>query len=129
MKFREKFKNFKRNLIYSQKYQIFLAKRDFVKNKTENFFLNKLQLRYALAFWFYYGAYFKSFSKWLAEIFINGSLIYIAYTGIIKPLNFVHQIFAFGLCLYIPITLIRKAYSRVSMEKRLNKEPMSMRMR
>jgi len=55
--------------------------------------------------------------KWSFIIMLNGSLIYTAYLGIVRPIHYIHTIFALGLALWMPITLVKKAYTQICKDK------------
>lgn len=59
----------------------------------------------------------KLFSQWAFIILLNGSLMYVAYIGIVNPINWVHSVFALGLGIWIPTRIISKAYNRISKDK------------
>ena len=152
MKLVEKLTKFKNNLEISQKYQNFMFKRKFFidelkknleeENRSaffihkriilENFLLNKLKLKWLFAFGLYTEQYWKGLFFWMGNLLLNGSLIYLAITGIVKlfaysPLLSFSQIaftiFGLGLGIYIPTQIITQAYNKVSLERRLRERP------
>lgn len=120
-----KYRNFKINMtgISNEKYQIFLAKRDYVNSKFQKFFLDKLGMKYLFAFFYHTEKHWKPLGLWTSNILLNGLLIYVAVTGYINPLFTLHRIIAYGLTLYIPEMLIRHAYNKVCYERRVLQKP------
>ena len=127
MKFSDKIKKFKNNLFLSDNYQIFIAKKEGIEHKVSQLFLEKLRLKYLVALWFYNLPYVKNLGFWVLDVFLNGLLLYVAITGWFNPINVWHTIFAYGLTIYIPSTLIKKVWKAYSSEKRITQFPQGMR--
>ncbi len=130
MKFQDKFKKFKINLESSEKYQVFLKKSDFYHHKLSHIFLKKLRLKYFFALMFYSKPVWWNLFKWGSNIIVDGFLVYVAITGIFNmafaPLTNFHKIFAYGLAVYIPGKLIKKAYEKISYERGIRNYPQQM---
>jgi len=103
--------------IFLQKLNTFTKKLKQKEQKTREFIDKYMLGRYFKISVRYLSKHIWKLTKWSFFITINGALIYTAYLGFINPIHFTHTIFALGLCLWMPITLIKKAYKQMHMDR------------
>lgn len=115
-KFIEKIKFFNNFYIYPKR-QILKKKIIFYDSKTrifiDKYFLAKQVKIFVNMLKYPTG----SLLKWTFELILNGSLIYVAYTGLFYPIHPIHFIIALGLSIWIPTKLISKAYNKIAKDK------------
>lgn len=95
----------------------YLKYKEFLKNKNSFYyqkilrFSNKIGRIQILRAYRYLKPITKILFFKIFKIFLEGSFIYIALLGILEPVNVIHQIFAYGLSLYITSKILNRLWS------------------